>query len=619
MPRTFYRAAAAGLLILMGFLAGGAAWRESVTVDEVAHVGAGLSYWQRFDLRLNREHPPLAKAIAAVPLVLRGTHADYSSNAWKQAHGIFPAYMLQWPFGDAVLGRWNNWKPVLMWARVPMLILTLLLGWCVWFYGAKIGGPWGGLLCLAMYVTTPAFLAFGPLVITDLPVTLFTLIALWQLGEIWAAPSRKNAWLFGLALAAALLSKFTALLIIPVVLLLFLQTRFWRSAAEPADKEGRKIWRSARWRCVWRAFGWTALIVYAVYFVLAWNQTDEVIDRVHIGVFRHLLMPLWGYLSGVALMLVTAGSRSTYLFGHILPHGVPYYFPVVFVLKSTLGFLLLLVVAAPGAMLARRRGIKVIPEEVRPQWRALMVGLFVFLAVCLVSQLDISIRHFMVPLILLIVMLAPLPRIIAAWPRARIWAAVASVCVASCFVSVLMAYPYFFPFVNSLSFGRPVYYLLNDSNVAWNEGLPAVGRFAEEHHLSELDLDWASLSDPALVVPQARIWDCQAPTEHDAGQWVAVEAVSILENHDCGYLQQYPHEALAGGGYYVFKLPTPIPAAGAPGGPPLAAQRRIMWGMPFDLRAWAVDIERHPENLPAAMQAMLARFEQQQKAAARKK
>lgn len=35
------------LLLLMGLLAGGAAWQGSVTVDEVAHTGAGVSYLQK--------------------------------------------------------------------------------------------------------------------------------------------------------------------------------------------------------------------------------------------------------------------------------------------------------------------------------------------------------------------------------------------------------------------------------------------------------------------------------------------------------------------------------------------------------------------------------------------
>ncbi len=131
MPEESRHLAAFGLLGIMFLLSGGAALHESPAADEIAHIGAGLSYLQRFDLRLNSEHPPLGKALAAIPLVLRGTRADYSGPAWRLSSDFFPAYGTQWVFGDSVLGRWNPWKPTLMWARLPMLILTLILGWFV--------------------------------------------------------------------------------------------------------------------------------------------------------------------------------------------------------------------------------------------------------------------------------------------------------------------------------------------------------------------------------------------------------------------------------------------------------------------------------------------------------
>ncbi len=613
MQRNAISATACGLLILMFLLAGGAALRESAAVDEIAHVGAGLSYLQRFDLRLNAEHPPLAKAIAAIPLAIRGAHADYSSPAWKVSADFFPAYMTQWIFGDAVLGRWNDWKSILMWARFPMLVLTLLLGWFVYVYATRLGGPWGGILCLSAYVTTPALLAFGPLVITDLPVTLFSLLALWRLGEIWAVPTARNGLLFGLALGAALLSKFTALLLIPVVLVLFLQTRFWPTAAQPLNKEERKAWRRARWRCVLQGMLWAALCVYVLYFIFSWNG-PEALHRLGSGawasVIRRPLLPIWLYVRGLLLMLLM-GSRTTFLFGHTYAHGVPFYFPVVFALKSALGFLVLLLLAAIAGGMLRTHVGSVIPDAVRPHWRVLMIGFFVFFAVCVASRLDISIRHFLIPQVLLILMLAPLPRMIERLPHRRIWKTVTLAAVAGCFVAVLRAYPYFFPFVNSLGLGHPVYYLVNDSNVSWNEGLPEVERFVHQQKLSNLELDWASLSDPVLVMPQAQIWDCQAPSDSDAGKWVAVAAVSILENHNCGYLQRYPHRQLAGGTFYVFKLPSPMPVAGTPGGPPPLSQRKIMWGSQFDLRGWMVNAERHPERLSAEMQTLMQSFQQQ--------
>jgi dolichyl-phosphate-mannose--protein O-mannosyl transferase len=175
---------AALLLLLMAVLSGGAARRESITVDEVAHLGAGVSYLQRLDLRMNPEHPPLAKVLAALPLVLRGVHTDYSNISWPFSGHGFGNVLGEWSWGHAVTLRWNDPYSTLFWARVPMLLLTLILGVFVYRFAAEFGGPWGGLLCLAAYITTPAFLVFGPLILTDIAVALFSLLTLWSFASL---------------------------------------------------------------------------------------------------------------------------------------------------------------------------------------------------------------------------------------------------------------------------------------------------------------------------------------------------------------------------------------------------------------------------------------------------
>src|SRR5215470_3956817 len=189
------------LLGWMAVLAGGAALRESVTVDEVSHVGAGVSYLQKLDLRLNPEHPPLPKVLAAIPLVIRGVRADYKHISWTISEKFFPAYLGQWVFGEWFLERWNNPWTVLKWARLPMLVLTLLLGVVIYVFARKLGSPRGGVLCLSVFVSTPAFLAFGPIVHTDIAVALFCLVTLWTFANVWRNPSRLNVLLFGLSLA----------------------------------------------------------------------------------------------------------------------------------------------------------------------------------------------------------------------------------------------------------------------------------------------------------------------------------------------------------------------------------------------------------------------------------
>src|ERR1039457_5159036 len=95
------------LLAMMFLLAGGAALRESVAVDEVAHIGPGVSYLQALDMRFNEEHPPPAKVLAALPLMARGIHAHYSGTICNSSREFFPAYLGEWIFGEYVLTHWN--------------------------------------------------------------------------------------------------------------------------------------------------------------------------------------------------------------------------------------------------------------------------------------------------------------------------------------------------------------------------------------------------------------------------------------------------------------------------------------------------------------------------------
>lgn len=616
---TFFSVVAGLLLLFMALLAGGAALRESVTIDEVAHIGAGVSYLQKLDLRLNEEHPPLPKILAALPLVLRGTRADYSHISWTVSEKFFPAFLGQWVFGEFLLTKWNDSITVLAWARLPMLLLTLVLGWFLYVYARRLGGHWGGLLCLSLFVSTPAFLTFGTLVHTDMAVTLFSLLTLRRFAELWQNPSRQNGLIFGLSLAGALLSKFTAGILFFAFVAFALSTRWRAVPGQPILKPEARAWRRLRWRATLRGILWAALAVYLFYFIFSLNQTTDVLYRLGHGAaavpFRRLLMPPWLYLRGVLMVLVT-GSRPTFILGHTYPHGVWFYFPVLLVLKSPLGFLGLLVLAFALALgLIRRDEGKTpaIPAEFTIHWRVLWVSLVVFTGFCMLSRLDISIRHFSIPLVLLILLLAALPHMaerlqLFAPTAGRLVVAAAGVLALSCLFTAARAYPYFLPYISVFSLGQPAYALVNDSNLDWNQSLPEVKKFADHHSLQRVALDEWGFSDPTVTVPGSELWDCQKPTAADDGQWVVVSANMIMDGHNCLWLMQYTHEPLAGGSMYAVHLPEHVPPVGTSGGPPLPSTFRHFAGAPIDLRGYFLDVIRNPEKLPQAMEEMQARF-----------
>jgi hypothetical protein len=611
--RFFFTPAAVLLLALMALLAGGAARRESVTFDEIAHTAAGVSYLQKLDMRMNEEHPPLAKVMAALPLVLHGAHADYSHFSWTFSYKMFNGYLGEWVFGHWFLMRWNDPYSTLAGARASMLLMTLLLGFILYSYGSRLGSSWGGLLCLSAFATMPAFLAFGPLVITDIAVTLFWVLTVWQLPNMWRSPTQGTIVKFGLVLAGALLSKFSSGLLFFVFAGFALSLRLKPLAEQPVEKAELHRWRRRAWRNIAVGTLWSALFVYIVYFILSWNEpTDSFQIIPHFPaspVLRRLLMPVWIYLRGLALFAVSASSRPTFILGHAYQHGVWFYFPVLFLLKSQLTLLLLLLLAITAALLVKRRSPaqSAMPAGMDLQWRSIWVSLVIFVGACMLNRLDISIRHFSVALALIILLLAPLPRTLNLLrdsnpQAARIgnWLAVGLVLAS--IVTAIRTYPNYIPYLNSLSMGRPGYALVNDSNLDWNHALPEVESFVRQRGLKQVLLDEYGFTEPAAYVPEALLWKCQNPAPQDGGQWAVVSANYMVDSGNCVWLMKYPHQALAGGSMYAFQLPEIIPEAGQAGGPPLPANYRYIGGVrDFDMLEIFLNCVRDPQQLQVTM------------------
>ena len=614
------------LLVLMALLAGGAVRRESITVDEIAHTGAGVSYLQQLDMRMNLEHPPLSKVIAAVPLVLRRSHADYSHVSWTFSGTGFNQYLGEWVFGHWFLMKWNDPRSTIFLARLAMLVVALLLGYVIYRYAAQLGGSWAGLLCLTAYVTTPAFLAFGPLVITDIVFTLFWVLTVWQLPNLWRSPGPVQILKFSVPFAAALLSKFSSGLLFFVFLGVALSLRLSPVSEQPTEKVALRKWRRRALLNMAKGTACAALLVYVVYFVLSWNQpTDSfsIIPGFPVSLFlRRLLMPPWLYLQGLIGFATSALTRPTYLLGHSYPSGVWFYFPVIFTLKSQLAFLLLLLLAALTFIIRRTSKLErssLIPEGLRLHWRCLWVSFIVYFLACIFSRLDISIRHFTVAIALIILLLSPLPRMLqqvrSVHPKFALGGGLSAAALALIsLVSAVRAYPYFLPYINSLGMGRPGYMLVNDSNLDWDQSFPDAEAFAQQHGLNQVLLDHYGFSETGAYVPQARQWDCQAPSPADGGQWAIVSANNLADAKNCLWLTRYPNRPLAGGSIYAFALPTVIPQPGEPGGPPLRKDFHFLGvtDMDFDVRDLFRTVIHDPSQLEPTLKHMMELGQQQQ-------
>src|SRR5918999_4064887 len=78
--------AATFLLAVMLLLMFASSQADSLTFDEPAHSAAGYASLRYRDARLNHEHPPLVKVLAALPLLAVAPHFPPASSAWREAN-----------------------------------------------------------------------------------------------------------------------------------------------------------------------------------------------------------------------------------------------------------------------------------------------------------------------------------------------------------------------------------------------------------------------------------------------------------------------------------------------------------------------------------------------------
>ncbi len=573
-PERIFVAAA---LLFMSIAAIGSFRQESPVYDEVTHIPSGLSYWQQHDARLNVEHPPLLKVIAAIPLLLIDVRADYSDPSFCESGWL----ECQWKFGRKFFSEWNGeqTKRIVFLARLPMLALTLLLAWTVYRMARALGGQWGATLSLIVFATCPLYLGYGPLVITDIALCLFAVVSAWTFADLWRERNWRNCLAFVLSTSAALLSKFSALLILPS-LLLFCLWMWWRPLPSGPSEAREGVSRA---RSILVALALVLVISYAFYWLssfrsspaelanarLASITSHRIPERIlafttsflsaHPG-WEKPLQPLWLYLIGIGYL--NAGlSRPMYLLGKFHGHGIWYYFPVVSFFKLAPGMLGLLALFVGLIILRRRRAIPrvcLVDDANRARLRALLCFLIIFTIAALRSRLNIGIRHFSVPItivVILIALLVPLTRSMFQGDREKLMRAVIMLLAVSCVVTALSAYPHYISYYNWFRLGAPKQEIVADSNLDWGQSLPALRRFTAERQIRNIGVDLMTPLPPDTYLSGASAWECDNPLL-PAPEYVAVSANFLVKNQPvtCFGLMRYEHWPVGDGTIYVFQV-----------------------------------------------------------------
>jgi hypothetical protein len=230
---------------------------KSATSDEPPHLAAGLSYWVTHEVfRANPEHPPLIKELSGLSLLMGGVRWPDTPNANYLVNGDDPAkvFRLEWPVGLEILRKYGPDR-VLLWARVPPILVGALLGVVVFLWGRRLFGPIAAVAAVFVLVCDPLLLAHTQFVTTDVGSAAFGTLAMFGLWSYLQKPGWKPLIWTSLAFGAALIAKFSEVLLLPIAAVLLLAAWRWPIAERiPAPKKPVKKAATPRTPALWVAF-----------------------------------------------------------------------------------------------------------------------------------------------------------------------------------------------------------------------------------------------------------------------------------------------------------------------------------------------------------------------------
>jgi hypothetical protein len=416
------------------------------TSDEPAHIACGMEYVANHTYRLETQHPPLARAFAALLPYLSGTrprgHDNFQHEGWDlityQHHP------------DDTMTRMRL-------GILPFFVLACLV---TFSWGRRYFGATAAVIATTLFTFIPTVLAHAGLATTDMALTACVGLAFYAMLRWAERPTLPNAALAGFAAALAALSKFTALGYLPATVAFALLA--WSFAKRPGTATVIALAKERAAGAIVLA-AVACLTIWAGYF-FSWNHgpAPEFFDGIRVAL-RH-----------------NENGHPAWLLGQHSNTGWWYYFPVALAVKTPLALLILTAVGIYLAWRNRANAAYLMPI-------AFALGI---LLPAMRGNVNIGVRH-VLPVYIAFCILAAL----ACEELARRHVVIPAVLVLWIAISGAIHHPDYIPYFNEASalLGPPDHILV-DSDYDWGQDTK---RLAERlRQLGVHEINWGTFNSP---------------------------------------------------------------------------------------------------------------------------
>ena len=454
--------------------------RESQTWDEANHIFAGYRTWTDGDFGLNPEHPPLVKLLATIPLL----RAQLKNPVLEERYFKEDAFLR----GKEFLYQ-NDADKILARTRTAAAVLTLLTALVVFLATREMFGRGAAFVALILLTFDPNLLAHGALITNDVGFACFMLLSVYTFYRFVKSPAALRLVVAGASVGLALAVKHTGVLIVPILFLLALSEILRNVFASDREKITRHALKTLGSLVLIMLIGWVVLWSFYRFRYDARPhglQLNPPLAEYVKGLEPHEAWPIStmarlrilpeSYLYGLVDIKLTANYYTSYVLGKVYAHSVWFYFPVTFLIKSTVGVLALSLLSLAVVVSGRlSRGREIL---------FLLVPPGVYLVVALTAGMNIGVRHVLIVYVFVYVLIGG-----AAWAlirRSRRWAYIVGALLLLHLGSSLMAFPNYIAYGNEL-WGGPsqTYRYLSDSNADWGQQLKSVKQYLDQRGVKD--------------------------------------------------------------------------------------------------------------------------------------
>ena len=189
---------------------------NTVTVDEFAHVPAGVSHWETGDFSLYHENPPFVRCLVGMPVWLDSPFTNYRQAV--VGHGL----RNEWQFAlDFVLLNQSDYDRLFLMARSIVLGLSLLCSALIFLWARQEYGATAACVSSLLWMTDPNIAAHSSIATLDVGAAAVGCLASYVFWRYLHAPNWFEALMAGFCLGVAQASKFSLLTLYPTWAIVF--------------------------------------------------------------------------------------------------------------------------------------------------------------------------------------------------------------------------------------------------------------------------------------------------------------------------------------------------------------------------------------------------------------